>query len=175
MIQVPRQKGRGKMNKILIPVLAILAVATLTAPVFADSPHFIFANGSVSSSSGALTVSFKDAGLGTGTTAITITVTVSTASATYQCFNNGGNHPKAANKETVTSALAASGSFPVRNGQTTGSLTTGPVSQGSFACPSGQSLFLTAVSYSGITISDATGNSASVTNISLSGLHIFIV
>ncbi len=162
------------MNKIVLSVLALVTVATLAAPVFADSPHFIFANGSVSSSNGALTVSFKDAGLGTGTTAIVITVTVSTATATYQCFNGGGNHPKAANKETVSTSLVASGTFPVSHGQTTGSLSTGPASQGSFACPSGQSLFLTAVSYSGITVSDATGNSASVPDQSLSGLMIFI-
>ncbi len=162
------------MSKIVLSVLALVTAATLVAPVFAGSPHFIFANGSVSSSTGALTVSFKDAGLGTGTTAIVITVNVSTASATYQCFNNGGNHPKAANKETVSSSLSKSGTFDVRNGQTTGSLTTGPVSQGSFACPSGQSLFLTDVSYSGITIFDATGNTASVPSQSLSGLMIFI-
>ncbi len=165
------------MNKIVLSVLALVTVATLAAPVFADSPHFIFANGSISSSTGALTVSFKDAGLGTGTTAIVITVTVSTATATYQCFNGGGNHPKAANKETVSTSLVASGTFPVSHGQTTGTLTTGPPSQnanGSFACPSGQSLFLTAVSYSGITVSDATGNSQSVPDQSLSGLMIFI-
>ena len=158
----------------MLSILALVTVATLTAPVFADSPHFIFANGSISSSNGSLTVSFKDAGLGTGTTAILITVKVSTATATYQCFNNGGNHPKAGNKETVNTSLVVSGNFTVRNGQTTGSLTTGPPSQGSFACPSGQSLFLTDVSYSGVTVSDATGNTASVPNQSLSGLHIFV-
>jgi hypothetical protein len=46
----------------------------------------------------------------------------------------------------------------VRNGQTTGSLTVGPPSQGDFACPSGQSLFLQEVTYSGTNVSDATGN-----------------
>ncbi len=88
-------------------------------------------------------MSFKDAGLGTGTTSIQITLSVATATATYQCFNGGGNHPKAANKETVSTSLTTTGTFPVRNGQTTGSLTVGPPSQGTFACPSGQTLYLT--------------------------------
>jgi hypothetical protein len=67
---------------------------------------------------------------------------VDNATAVYQCFNNGGNHPKAGNKETVSTSLSTTGTFPVRNGQTTGSLTVGPPDQGDFSCPSGQSLFL---------------------------------
>lgn len=134
----------------------ILALGSQAA--LADSPHFLFANNSVSSSTGALTTSFKDAGLGTGTSSIQITLTVDNATAVYQCFNNGGKHPKAGNKETVSTSLSTTGDFPVRNGQTTGSLTVGPPSQGDFACPSGQSLFLQEVTYSGTNVSDATGN-----------------
>src|SRR2546428_4676851 len=110
------------MNKFWIPILAIFASTILTTAVFADSPHFLFADSSVSTSTGALTVSFKDAGLGTGTTSIVITLTVNNATAVYQCFNNGGNHPKAGNKETVSTTLVTSGTFPVSHGQTTGSL-----------------------------------------------------
>jgi hypothetical protein len=87
----------------------------------------------------------------------------------HQCFNNGGNHPKAGNKETVTTSLTTTGTFPVRNGQTTGSLSVGPPSQGDFSCPSGQSLFLQTVTYSGITVSDATGNSLGATPDPISG------
>jgi hypothetical protein len=148
------------MHRMLLFLAAAFATAAIAVPVaFADSPHFLFANASVSSTTGALTVNFKDAGLGTGTTSIAITLHVDTATATYQCFNNGGNHPKAGNKETVSHSLTVTGNFPVRNGQTTGSLSTGPPDQGDFSCPSGQSLFLVGVvSYSGITVCDATGN-----------------
>lgn len=146
-------------TRLLIALAALVSFGVFAAYALADSPHFLFANASVSSSTGALTVNFKDAGLGTGTTSIAITLHVDTATATYQCFNNGGNHPKAGNKETVSHSLTVTGNFAVRNGQTTGSLSTGPPDQGSFSCPSGQSLFLVGVvSYSGITVCDATGN-----------------
>lgn len=148
----------GKFSVALLTALLMLALSVSVA--LADSPHFLFADASVSNSTGALTVSFKDAGLGTGVSSVQITLTVDTATATYQCFNNGGNHPKAGNKETVSTSLSTTGTFPVRNGQTTGSLSVGPPGPGTFSCPSGQRLFLVgAVTYSGITVSDATGNS----------------
>jgi hypothetical protein len=152
----------------------ILALGSKAA--LADSPHFLFADNSVSTSTGALTTSFKDAGLGTGTSSIQITLTVDNATAVYQCFNNGGQHPKAGNKETVSTSLSTTGDFPVRNGQTTGSLTVGPPSQGDFACPSGQSLFLQEVTYSGTNVSDATGNTFHATPdpIGTGPVHILI-
>jgi hypothetical protein len=149
----------------LFILAGVFAAAALAVPAaLADSPHFLFADASVSSSTGALTVSFKDAGLGTGVSSIAITLHVDTATATYQCFNTGGNHPKAGNKETVSHSLTVTGNFPVRNGQTTGSLSAGPPDPGSFSCPSGQALYIVGtVSYSGITVSDATGNSTGAT------------
>jgi hypothetical protein len=146
-------------TRLLVAIATLGSFGVFAAYALADSPHFLFANASVSSSTGALTVNFKDAGLGTGTTSIAITLHVDTATATYQCFNHGGNHPKAGNKETVSMSLTIIGNFPVRNGQTTGSLSTGPPDQGDFSCPSGQDLYLVdVVSYSGITVCDATGN-----------------
>jgi len=147
------------MKRIAITIAAAFAMIGLTAtPAFADSPHFLYADNSIGSNTGALTTSFKDAGLGTGTTSIKITLSVANATAVYQCFNNGGNHPKAGNKETVSTSLTTTGSFPVRHGQTTASLTVGPPSPGDFSCPSGQSLFLQEVTYSGTFVSDETGN-----------------
>jgi hypothetical protein len=158
------------MRRILLVLITAIATVVLGATAaLADSPHFLFATNSVSSTTGALTTSFKDAGLGTGTSSIQITLTVDNATAVYQCFNNGGNHPKAGNKETVSTALKTTGTFPVRNGQTTGSLTVGPPSPGDFSCPSGQSLFLQSVTYSGIAVSDATGNSLGATPDPISG------
>jgi hypothetical protein len=146
----------------VIPVTAA-ALALASAPAWADSPHFLAAANTVSADTGALTTTFKDAGLGTGTSSIQVTLTVGTATAVYQCWNNGGNHPQAGNKETVVTSLSVTGTFPVRNGQTTGSLTAGPPGPGTFACPAGQSLYLQSADYSGITVSDATGNSSPAT------------
>ena len=152
------------MRRIAFVLISSAAAVVLSATAaLADSPHFLFADNSVSASTGALTTSFKDAGLGTGTTSIQITLTVSTATAVYQCFNNGGNHPKAGNKETVSTSLSTTGTFPVRNGSTSASLTVGPPGPGSFTCPSGQTLFLQSATYTGISVKDETGNSLGAT------------
>ena len=163
------------MRRIAVVLMsAVFGVAMAATPASADSPHFLYADNTVSSSTGALTTSFKDAGLGTGTTSIQITLTVENATAVYQCFNNGGNHPKAGNKETVSTSLSTTGDFPVRHGQTTASLTVGPPSPGDFSCPSGQSLFLQEVTYTGTYVSDETGNSFHATPdpISTGPIHV---
>ena len=134
-----------------------------TGLALADSPHFLFANSSISSATGVLTVAFKEVGLGTAATTETVTITVDSAQATYQCFNNGGKHPKAGNKETVSTSLTNVGTFPVRNGQTTGSITAGPPGPGAFSCPSGQDLFLVAVTYSGIQVLGSAGDTLGAT------------
>ncbi len=150
------------MRRLSSVVLAMVAIVVLGATsVLADSPHFLYANASVDSS-GALTVAFKDAGLGTGVSSIAVTLNAN-ASAEYQCWNNGGKHPKAGNKETVQGPLTNTGDFPVSHGQVTASISVGPPSQGSFSCPSGQTLFLMSVTYSSIVVSDATGNSSGAT------------
>ncbi len=163
------------MRRIAFVLITAASAILLTATsALADSPHFLFADNSVSASTGALTTSFKDAGLGTGTTSIQITLTVNNATAVYQCFNNGGNHPKAGNKETVSTALSTSGTFPVSHGQTTASLSVGPPGPGAFSCPSGQTLFLQSVTYSGTSVSDASGNTLGATPdpISSGTIHI---
>src|SRR6266487_1910559 len=141
---------RLKYGIVLLFALSLIVGFSLTA--LADSPNFHFANSSVSTSTGALSVSFKEAGLGTTVSTEQVTLTVDNATAVYQCFNNGGHHPKAGNKETVSTSLSTTGNFPVRNGQTTGSLTVGPPSQGDFSCPNGQSLFLQEVTYTGTNV-----------------------
>jgi hypothetical protein len=141
------------MRKLTAAIVA--AVALLAAPVaLADSPHFLSSSFSIDNQ-GNLNCSFKEAGLGNTATTADITCTAATSAATYQCFNNGGNHPKAGNKETVGGLVTNTQSFPVRNGQTTGTIPVGPVSPGSFSCPSGQTLYLQSVCYDDITISGA--------------------
>jgi hypothetical protein len=143
----------------LIRFMFALAIATAgllglsTTAAVADSPHFLTSGFSIDRSTGDLLCAFKEAGLGNTATSADITCTAATSEAVYQCFNNGGNHPKAGNKETVGGLVTSTQSFPVRNGQTTGTVRVGPVSQGSFACPAGQSLFLISVCYDDITLS----------------------
>jgi hypothetical protein len=140
---------------VLVGVLAVVPVAQ------ADSPHFIKASASINSA-GQLVCTFKEAGLGNTLTTANVSCAAD-ATAVYQCFNNGGNHPKAGNKETVQTSLTTTGNFPVRNGQTTGTISAGPPSQGDFTCPSGQSLFLQSVTYSGITVTGSAGDSLGAT------------
>ncbi len=146
---------RLKYGIALLFALFLIVGFSLTA--LADSPNFHFANSSISSSTGALTVSFKETGLGTTVSTEHVTLTVDTATALYQCFNNGGNHPKA----------------------TTGDISAGPPSQnanGPFACPSGQSLFLQSVTYSGIKVTGSAGDFLGATPdpISSGPIHILI-
>jgi hypothetical protein len=141
------------MRKLTVAMIA--AFTLLAVPVaFADSPHFLSSSFAIDNQ-GNLNCSFKEAGLGNTATTADITCTAATSEATYQCFNNGGNHPKAGNKETVGGLVTNTQSFPVRNGQTTGAVTVGPVSPGSFSCPSGQTLYLQSVCYDDITLSGA--------------------
>ena len=144
--------------KIGIPSATIASALLLMAPMlaFADSPHFISASSGLSGSS--LTCTFKEAGLGNlGFSSIKETCSA-TATAIYECVNNGGNHPQAANKETVTAPVTGSGLFPIRNGQTTGTITVAAPGPGSFSCPGGQTLVLFSVAYTNVMICDQLGN-----------------
>src|SRR3954452_24778865 len=92
----------------------LLALAAVNAPAAqAGSPHFINSAFSASSAGNTLTVSGKEAGLGDEAQ---IHVGLS---ATALCINPGGNHPKAANKTSVSAA----GDFPVQNGKADFTLT----------------------------------------------------
>jgi len=92
-------------------ILAVLALALATAAlvasaVWAGHPHVVV-SASVACSSDSVTISGKEAGLG-DEDQITIVV-----SATAQCINGGGNHPKAVNKESLSSTV----NVPVQNGK----------------------------------------------------------
>jgi hypothetical protein len=142
------------MRRMLLFFVAAFATLAIAVPAaLADSPHFLSSSFAINSSTGNLECSFKEAGLGTTATSADISCTAATSSAVYQCFNNGGQHPKAGNKETVGGLVTNTQTFPIRNGQTTGTVIVGPFSPGSFSCPSGQSLYLQSVCYDDITIS----------------------
>jgi hypothetical protein len=153
---------RSSTGRTLLAFAALLFVlAFATTAALADSPHFIRAAASVDSS-GNLVCTFKEVGL--GNTATTEAVTCSAdATAVYACLNGGGNHPQAANKATVNGPVSGGGNFPVRNGSTTGSITVGPPSAGSFSCPNGQRLVLASVCYADVTLTGAAGDTATAT------------
>jgi hypothetical protein len=94
-------------------VLAVLAVAVPAS--WAGNPHFVSVSAVRDGNS--LIVSGKEAGLG-NEDQIHVVVT-----ATAECINGGGKHPKAANKEAVSSE----GDFPVQNGKAEFELTLTPV------------------------------------------------
>jgi hypothetical protein len=151
------KKGEETMRKSSIALLAAivatgaLALGAGTAGATSGA-HFFSATASVADN-GALSVVWDEAGVGQQQVNYTLSAS---ASATYACINGGGNHPKASNKETVQGSVGATGTFNPTNGRVHGSFTAGPLSQGSFTCPSGQTLVLACVSYTDIVLTDTT-------------------
>jgi hypothetical protein len=144
------------MRRIAMTVFALLVLTAAAGIASAQSPHFVRADVGFSGSSPNLAVTFKESGLGDN---LLVNISASSsASALYACINGGGNHPKAANKETVNATVSASGTFSVKNGTTSGTLTLAPPGPGSFSCPNGQRLVLASVTYSNVTLTDTTNN-----------------
>jgi hypothetical protein len=115
------------MRKFMALLASAFAVAALAfAPAaFADSPHYV--NGPTATVQGnSLVVSWKAAGLGNTITSVDFSLT-GTVTTTSQCFTKSGNRVNGVPKsETID--VNATGTFPVRNGQTTGSFTISPLS-----------------------------------------------
>jgi len=107
-------------------LLATLAILVLTAQsAMADSPHYV--KGPTATVEGnSLVVSWKAAGLGNTVTSVDFNLT-GTVTTTSQCFTKSGN-PVNGGPKSETINVNATGTFPVRNGQTTGSLTISPIS-----------------------------------------------
>src|SRR5215475_15137272 len=138
----------------LVIVAALICAGGITRA--AQSPHFV---GKVTTTlvDGNAVVSWKEAGLGNNQ--LITYVASADATATYNCVNGGGQCPNAANKVTVSGPVTATGTFSSGdNGQITQSLTLEPPGPGEFSCPGGQTLTLSEVSYSNITITDTTNN-----------------
>jgi hypothetical protein len=94
-----------------IVVSAFAVAAVFASAALAGNPHFVTADASRTGDS--LTVTFKEAGLGNEAQVHVV------LSATALWINNGGKHPKAVNKSSVS----AEGDFPVQNGKAEGTLT----------------------------------------------------
>jgi hypothetical protein len=154
------------MRRMVLSLLAAVAILSLssTTVLGTSGAHFFKATASVSDS-GALVVTFDEAGVGQQQVNYVVTAD---ASATYACINGGGNHPKAANKATFNGPVSSPTiGFQPENGRVKGSISVGPLGSGSFSCPSGQTLVLASVSYSNITLTDTTNNvTASIGSVS---------
>lgn len=152
-----------KRNWLVVLFAALAGIFAFAAPAMADAPKFHSATSAVNGS-GALVVSWDERGLGNLNIDYTLTAD---ATAVFACINGGGNHPQAANKETVNAEVSASGSFEPKNGRIVASLTAGPPSAGGFSCPSGQRLVLASVAYASIVLTDTSnGVATSVPNAS---------
>jgi hypothetical protein len=139
----------------IIAVLSLMALALAAVPALADSPHFNRASATLDNTTGNLVVSFKESGLGTNQNIAYLATADATAE--YQCWNNGGKHPKAGNKETVSGPVSAEGTFSSgKNGTISQSLTLMPPDQGAFSCPAGQTLYLQSVTYTNVSLTDTT-------------------
>jgi hypothetical protein len=134
----------------LVGLFGAMTFAASAAPALASSPHFISASAAVSST-GDLVVSFKEAGLGNLGGTVQITASAQ-ATATWGCFNGGGKHPAASNKEGP-GLVSNTGTFTITNGQTTGSLTLSTTP--SLSCPPGQTLKLISATYTNVSVSGA--------------------
>ena len=139
---------------LILVVTGLLAFGAATAFAAANFKSVSFSV----NNQGQLVCSGDVSGLGNVSTT-PATCSAGSATATYQCFNKGGKNPSAGNKTTVT-APASTGpvDVAVHNGRAQPTILVNPPGAGSFSCPSGQTLFLTSVSYSDITftVGDAT-------------------
>jgi hypothetical protein len=101
------------MRSLFIGAAVLVSAAAFAVPAaLAGSPHQV-GTCTTTQSGDTLSVTCKEAGLGDEAQ---INVTLS---ATAECINGGGNHPKAVNK----GSFSTTANEPVQNGQTTYTLT----------------------------------------------------
>ena len=151
------------LRMMLLATVALVASMAFAGPALAQAPKF-HATDSAVNNDGALVASWDERGLGNDNVDYTLTAD---AEAVFACINRGGNHPEAANKETINAEVSANGSFEPRNGRIQASLTAGPPSAGDFSCPGGQRLVLASVAYTNIVLTDTTnGVTANLADVS---------
>jgi len=133
-----------KLIALLAALLASFVVAggVVSSPALADSPHYV--QGPTATVDGnSLVVSWKAAGLGNTVTSVDFSLT-GTVTTTSQCFTKSGN-PVNGVPKSETIDVNATGTFPVRNGQTTGSLTIAPIS--TLQCTGNQHVVILSASF----------------------------
>jgi hypothetical protein len=154
--------SEGKRMKRLWFLLMVPAVIFSLGVGFAtaDNPHFVRTDATVQSD-GDLACSFKIAGLGTNET-IEVTCAAD-ASAFYACFNRGGKHPQASNKEESAGPVSGTGEFTSgQNGQVNGTLEVHPPPS-NLSCPGNQVVRLCSLSYTNIDLTAVTATQVNLT------------
>jgi hypothetical protein len=139
----------------LFAALALIGLAAVGAQATSGA-HFFRDTGGAVAGNGALVVTIDEAGVGQQLVNYTLDWS---GTATYACINGGDNHPKAANKATISGGGESSFSESPINGRVMASFTVPgtPPGPGDFSCPPGQTMVLAAVSYSA-TLTDTTNN-----------------
>lgn len=133
---------------------AMVALLLSSSAAMASAPKFHRVDSEVANN-GSLVVSFDERGLGHENVHYELGADVS---ASFGCFNGGGKHPQAANKETVSSELVVEVTLEPKNGRIRASIETDEPSPGDFECPPGQRLRLASVSYTDIVLTDTTND-----------------
>lgn len=117
--------------------------------------HFQRADAELSGAN--LVVSFREVGLGEGDVTV---VASADATADYACLNRGGEFPNDPKKQSLSGPVSATGVFPVaKNGHIEGTLTVLPPAS-TLECPGGQTVVMTAVSYTNVTVTDVTNETS---------------
>ena len=152
-------------------ILAICLMACLTATTAWAGPHFVGTPTGTLNASGDYVASFKEAGL--GDTPITYSLAATTETFTFQCFTKSGNTPEGSPNSVTFSGQSSFVTITPRNGQITGSVLLTPEQDGASCQGGGLRLFLIAVDYEGVTLTDTTdGVSVSLPSVKVSGLQI---
>jgi hypothetical protein len=159
------------------PVSFRPALETLDQRINPTSPHFI-GNASASiDAAGALTVSWKEAGLGNNQN-IDYTLAAD-ASGQFQWFNHGGNKPQGQPFQFGPITVSASGTFNSgQNGNITASLTVAAPAPTQDVLDAGTSsnwVLKETVTYSNITLTDTTNGIAATVSPTSVGPVTFVV
>jgi hypothetical protein len=131
------------MRRLLFVGALVMAVGALAVPAaLAASPHYNVGP-NVTVSGNTLTVSWKAVGLGNTATTVDFTLT-GTINVSSQCFTRSGNPVNGVPKQETIN-VNTTGTFDVRNGQTTGSLSVTPLS--TLTCTGNQQARILSLSY----------------------------
>ena len=135
----------------------------MATAAFADSPHFLFADASVSTSTGALDVNFEEAGLGTTVTTEQVTLTGGQRHHRLPVLQQRRQPPQGRQQGDRDRAGDRHRVVPGAQRPDHGHHLGRPTQPGGLHLPVGQSLFLQSVTYSGITVTGAAGDSLGAT------------
>jgi hypothetical protein len=126
------------------------------------NPHFVGASSSVNLDTGALTVTFHEAGLGNNVQVVE-SLTVD-AHATYQWFNHGGQNPQGV-PFNVDGTFTVTGTFTSgKNGEIMGSLTVNPPGLNDFLSTHHAANWIPdlTVSYANVVVTDVTNGDSTL-------------